>query len=91
MLRRTPETRTMIDRIGRAIAAADNSDFQADEPRYRRLAAAPLKPLTRPSEAMVDAAYHAVWFDDHWAINSRRDFKKAVRAMITFAMREYER
>jgi hypothetical protein len=44
MLRRTPETRTMIDRIGQAIAVADNSDFQADEPRYRRLAAASLKP-----------------------------------------------
>jgi hypothetical protein len=83
----------MIDRIGRAIAAADtdNGDFGADTARYRRMASAALKPLTRPSEAMVDAAYQAVWFDDHWAINSRHDFKKAVRAMITFAMREYEK
>ena len=39
---------------------------------------------------MVDAAYQAVWFDDHWAINSGRDFKKAVKAFITFAMQEYE-
>ncbi len=93
MPRRTAETGTMIDRIGRAIAAADtdNGVCRADKARYRRLAAASLKPLTRPSEAMVDAAYQAVWFDDHWAINSRHDFKKAVRAMITFAVREYER
>ena len=31
---------------------------------------------------MVDAAHEAVWFDAFWAINSRADFKKAVRAMI---------
>ena len=49
-----------------------------------------MKPLTRPSEAMVDAAYQAVSFDGYWAINSRSDFKKAAKAMITFAMREYE-
>jgi hypothetical protein len=93
MPRRTGEIETTIDRIGRAIAAADtdNGDFEADKARYRRLTAASLEPLTRPSEAMVDAAYQTVWFDDHWAINSRHDFKKAVRAMITFAMREYER
>ena len=88
MPRRTGESGTMIDRIGRAIAAAENSDFEADKARYRRLAAASLKPLTRSSETMVDAAYQAVWFDDHWAINSRSDFKKAVKTMITFAMRE---
>jgi hypothetical protein len=85
-----PRPGRLIDRIGGAIAAADNGDFEADMARYRRLAAAALKPLTRPSEAMIDAAYQAVWFDDHWAINSRRDFKKAVKAMITFAMREYD-
>jgi hypothetical protein len=90
MPRCTGESGTMIDRIGRAIAAADNGDFEADNPRYRRLAAASLKALSRPPEAMVDAAYQAVWFDDHWAINGRRDFKKAVKAMITFAVREYE-
>jgi hypothetical protein len=28
----------MIDRIGRAIAAADNGDFEADKARYRGLA-----------------------------------------------------
>jgi hypothetical protein len=50
------------------------------------LARAALKPLTRPTEAMVNAAHEAVWFDAFWAINSRADFKKAVRAMIRAAM-----
>src|SRR6266849_752506 len=63
MPRRTAETRTMIDRIGRAIAAADNGDFEADKARYRGLASVALKPLT------VDAAYQAVSFDGYWAIN----------------------
>jgi hypothetical protein len=35
---------------------------------------------------MVDAAHEAVWFDFYWAINNRRDFTRAVRAMITAAM-----
>ena len=37
MLRGTGEIETMIDRIGRSIAAADNGDFEADKARYRRL------------------------------------------------------
>jgi hypothetical protein len=37
---------------------------------------------------MVDAAYEAVRFDEHWAVNSRRDFRKDVRAMILAAMDE---
>jgi hypothetical protein len=82
MPRRTAATGTMIDRIGRAIAAADNGDFEADKARYRGLASVALKPLTRPCEAMVDAAYQAVSFDGYWAINSRSDFKKAAKAMI---------
>jgi hypothetical protein len=47
-----------------------------------------LKPLVVPSEAMIDAAHQAVWFDAFWAINSRRDFRRAVRAMITYAITE---
>jgi len=80
MPRRAGESGTMIDRIGRAIAAAENSD----KARYRRLAAASLKPLTRSSETMVDAAYQLSGL----TTNSRRDFKKAVKTMIIFAMRE---
>ena len=39
---------------------------------------------------MIDAAHEAVWFDAYWAINSRNDFKKAVRAMINAALHERE-
>jgi hypothetical protein len=84
--RRTLSPATMVDQDGRAIAEADGADFEGDLSRYRRLALAALKPLARPTEAMVDAAHEAVWSDAFWAINSRADFKKAVRAMIRAAM-----
>ena len=86
MTRQPVSTVSMVDQVGRAIAKADGADFESDPPRYRKLALAALKPLTRPTEAMVDAAHEAVWFDAFWAINSRADFKKAVRAMIRAAM-----
>jgi len=76
----------MVDQIARAIAMADGAMFEDDPGRFRRLALAALKPLTRPTEAMVDAAHQAVWSDAFWAINSRRDFRKAVRAMVNAAM-----
>ena len=74
------------DQVGTAIAKADGGHFESDPARYRRLALAALKPLTRPTEAMVDAAHEVVWFDAFWAINSRADFKRAVWAMIRAAM-----
>ena len=76
----------MVDQIGRAIAKVDGGDFESDQLRYRMLALAALNPLARPTEAMIDAAHEAVWFDGFWAINRRADFKKAVRAMIRAAM-----
>ncbi len=79
---------TMIDLIGRAIAKADAADFGTDTERYRRLALAALGPLAKPTEAMVDAAHDAASFDAHWAINSRRDFRRAVKAMVAQASRE---
>jgi hypothetical protein len=87
MPRRTGESGTIISRIGRAIAGAETAISRPTRPGYRGLASVALKPLTRPCEAMVDAAYQAVSFDGYWAINSRSDFKKAAKAMITFAMR----
>ena len=33
-------------------------------------------------------AHEAVWFDAFWAINSRADFKRAVRAMIASALQQ---
>jgi hypothetical protein len=47
-----------------------------------------LKALGVPTEAMIDAAHEAASFDDHWAINSRRDFRRAVRAMTAQAITE---
>jgi hypothetical protein len=44
-----------------------------------------------PTEVVIDAAHEAVQFDAAWAINSRRDFQRAVRAMITHAMTEGQR
>jgi hypothetical protein len=80
----------MVGRVGRAIAEADGGDFDADRARYRRLARAAIEPLARPTEAMVDAAHEAVWFDAFWVINNRTDFRKAVRAMIEAALHERE-
>jgi hypothetical protein len=78
-------TVAMLDQIADAIAKADTTELRADPARYRRLAVAALKPLAKPTETMIDAAHEAVWFDGFWAINSRRDFQKAVRAMILAA------
>jgi hypothetical protein len=72
----------MIDQIAHAIAEADGGNFQAEPARYRRLAAAALQPLANPTDAMIDAAHKAASFDDLWAISSRRDFKRAVKAML---------
>jgi hypothetical protein len=62
-------------------------DVQGDAGRYLRLAQAALKPLAKPTDTMIDAAHAAVWSDRFWAINSRRDFQKAVRAMILAALK----
>lgn len=81
-----PTTTARVEQIARVIATADGAEFKDDSARFRRLALAALKPLARPTEAMVDAAYEAVQFDVFWGINSRRDFTKAVRAMMLAAM-----
>jgi hypothetical protein len=78
----------MLDQIAEAIAKADGGDLHADADRYRRLAMGALKPIIKPTDAMVDAARAAVEFDNIWAINSRADFRTAVRAMILVAMKE---
>ena len=72
----------MIDHVAQAIAEPDGSNFQAERARYRRLALAASQPLANPTDAIIDAADKAASFDDLWAINSRRDFKRAVKAML---------
>jgi hypothetical protein len=43
-----------------------------------------------PTEAMIDASHGAAQFDAAWAINSRRDFRRAVRAMIARAKTDWQ-
>ncbi len=78
----------MIDLVARAIAKADGAESRVNGDRYRRLAIAALTPLTKPTAGMIEAAHQAVWSDGFWAINSRRDFQKAVREMIQTAINE---
>ena len=76
----------MVNIIGRALAEADGVDFQTDPRRYHRLALAALEALAKPTDAMIDAAHQAVWFDNAWAIETRADFKRAVKAMLAAAV-----
>ncbi len=78
----------MAHRIVRAPAKTDGATFAADPARYRRLAIAALKPLTVPTQAMIDAARAVVWLDDACGIDDHGDFRRAVRAMITHAITE---
>ena len=59
--------------------------LERDPERYRILAGAALRELAKPSPAMISVAYEAVRFDENWAINTGRDFEKAVKAMIDAA------
>jgi hypothetical protein len=87
ILPRLPSPSTsMVDQVAAAIATANGAKCEDDPTRFRRLALAALKPMSRPTEAMIAAAYEAVRFDEHWDVNSRRDFRKDVRAMILAAM-----
>ena len=88
MIARQPsgKSTTMIDQVAAAIADADTGNAHVDPAQYQRLALAALKPLATPTETMIDAAHEAVWSDGFWAINSRRDFRKAIKAMILAAM-----
>src|ERR1035437_7659102 len=54
--------------------------YNAD--RYTHMGDADIAEFAKPTDAMIDAAYEAVRFDKAWAINSRRDFVKAVKAMV---------
>ena len=60
--------------------AADDVD------RYTRMADAVIAEFAKPTDAMIDAAYEAVRFDEAWSINLRRDFVKGVKAMVQTAL-----
>jgi hypothetical protein len=69
-------------RAAKAAAQAARSRYEDDVELYYRIVRAVLAEVAKPSSTMIDAAYEAVRFDEAWAINSRRDFQKALRAMV---------
>jgi hypothetical protein len=85
----------MTEQIAQALAKANGAPLQADPTRHHRLARAALRAalqaMTVPTDAMVDAAHAAASLDDAWAINSRTDFRRAVRAMIAQAITDTNR
>jgi hypothetical protein len=75
------------ERAARAVAKAARGCGGVD--RYARMADAVIAEFAKPTDAMIDAAYEAVRFDEAWAINSRRDFVKGVKAMVRTALGKY--
>lgn len=78
----------MLDVVARAVATADGGSFDLDRDRYRQLALAAVRALARPSKGMIYAAHAAVEFDAMWAINTNRDFARAVKAMMEAVAQE---
>ena len=75
-----------VERLARALAKIDQSEFAENPERFTLLARAAMTELQKPTPDMISAAYEAVKFDQSWAINSGRDFKKGVKAMIDAAL-----
>jgi hypothetical protein len=75
-----------VERVALTLAKVDECDFEKDPERYRLLARAAMAELQKPTPDMISAAYEAVRFDESWAINTGRDFKKGVKAMIDAAL-----
>jgi hypothetical protein len=67
--------RRHVQLLSRSRRAADDGDH------YTRMADAVTAEFTKPADAMIDAAYEVVRFDEAWAINSRRGFIIAVKAL----------
>jgi len=70
------------ERAARAVAKVARGSTADNADHYARMADAVIAVVAKPTNAMIDAAYEAVRFDEAWAINSRRDFVKAVNAMV---------
>jgi hypothetical protein len=77
------------ERAARAVAKAARGCAADDVDRYTRMADAVIAEFAKPTDVMIDAAYEAVRFDEAWAINSRRDFVKGVKAMVRTALGKY--
>ncbi len=65
-----------VERLARTLAKIDQSEFEENPERFRLLARGAMTELQKPTPEMISAAYEAVRFDESWAINSGRDFKK---------------
>ena len=76
------DLRSFRNRAALAIEKAAQRSAPDDADRYASMADAVIAEFAKPTDAMIDAAYEAVRFDEAWAINSRRDFVKAVKAMV---------
>ena len=74
------------ERLARKLAKIDRNEFDEDPERFRLLARAAMIELQKPTPDMIAAAYEAVRFDEGWAINTGRDFRKGVKAMIDAAL-----
>ena len=74
------------ERAARATAKAAHGSDADNADRYARISDAVIAEFAKPTDAMIDAAYEAVRFDEAWAINSRRDFVKALKAMVRSAL-----
>jgi hypothetical protein len=83
------DLRTFRERAACAAAKAHRAAGDAD--RYTCMADAVIAEFAKPTDSMIDAAYEAVRFDEAWAINSRQDFRKAVRAMVQTARQKQGR
>jgi hypothetical protein len=79
-----------VERLARTLAKIDQSEFEENPERFRLLARGAMTELQKPTPEM-SAAYEAVRFDESWAINSGRDFKKGVKAMIDAALDKQRR
>ncbi len=75
-----------VERLALTLAKVDEGDCEKDPERYRLLARAAMTELQKPTPDMISAAYEAVRFDEGWAVNSGRDFKRGVKAMIDAAL-----
>ena len=80
-----------IEQLARTLAKVDESDFEQNPERYGLLARAAMTELRKPTPEMISAAYEAVRFDEGWAVNSGRDFKRGVKAMIDAALDSREK
>ena len=77
---------TMIERVARAIALADDEDYMEDHCRFDKRAKAALAAMREPTEAMINGGVRAPnYLEDQ---SSKRGCGNIYRAMIDAALAE---